>query len=245
MKDSSPYQFTPYENELIKRLTFNTFLKSKGFNFTRYPQVYWIPEERRFKRKYSYYDDSRPEYVNQAYDNPNKIFDIDLMGCYIFNSDGGYIELYKTTIEESASRISVNLNLPFLEVMELLQAIVLIHELGHWFSHACFVSNGYERRLSFQKADSVIKETIAQLSVIWSTLGMTDKKTQELLRIMDYLTSRQSYPYQQYLKLNKDFNKKNRILNRYINILDSWDYDLDYLLLKSKTLIPSIRLISK
>jgi hypothetical protein len=54
MSDSTPYQFTPYENELIKRLTFNTFLKSKEFNFARYPEVHWIPEDRRIKRMFSY-----------------------------------------------------------------------------------------------------------------------------------------------------------------------------------------------
>lgn len=244
MKDSSPYQFTPYENELIKRLTFNTFLKSKEFNFTRYPQVYWIPEERRFKRKDSYHNDSRPEYANQVYDNPNKIFDIDLMGCYIYNGDGGYIELYKITIEESASRISDYLSLPFLEVMELLQAIVLIHELGHWFSHACFVSNGDERRLAFQKAETVIIETIAQLTVIWSTMGLRDKKTQNLLRIMDFLTSRQSYPYQQYPRLKKHYSKKIRILNRYIKLLDYYMNDLGYLLFEKSNLeIETLRIV--
>jgi hypothetical protein len=236
MRDSTPYQFTPYENELIKRLTFNTFLKSKEFDFTRYPEVYWIPEDRRFKRMNSYYYDSRPEYANQVYDNPNKIFDIDLMGCYIYNSDGGYIELYKTTIEEAASRISENLTLPFLEVIELLQAIVLIHELGHWFSHACFVFDCYERRIAFQGSDTVIKETIAQLSVIWSTMGLKDKKTQNLLRIMDFLTSKQSYPYQQYPRLKKHYSKKIRILNRFIKLLDYYSNDLDYLLFERSNL---------
>jgi hypothetical protein len=236
MKDSSPYQFTPYENELIKRLTFNTFLKSKEFNFTRYPQVFWIPEERRFKRMDSYNYDSRPEYKNQVYDNPDKIYDIDLMGCYIFNSDGGYIELYQTTIEESSTRISRHLNLSFEEVIELLQAIVLIHELGHWFSHACFVYNGYNRRIAFQCADSEIIETIAQLAVIWSTMGLKDEKTQNLLRIMDFLTTKQSYPYRQYIKLKKHYSKKIRILNRYIKLLDYYMNDLDYLLFEKPNL---------
>jgi hypothetical protein len=211
-------------------------LKSKEFDFTRYPEVYWIPEDRRFKRMNSYYYDSRPEYANQVYDNPNKIFDIDLLGCYIYNSDGGYIELYKTTIEEAASRISENLTLPFLEVIELLQAIVLIHELGHWFSHACFVFDCYERRISFQGSDTVIKETIAQLSVIWSTMGLKDKKTQNLLRIMDFLTSKQSYPYQQYPRLKKHYSKKIRILNRFIKLLDYYSNDLDYLLFERSNL---------
>jgi hypothetical protein len=246
MNDSYPYRYTPYELELIKRLSFNVFKKSKHFDFDRYPEIFWVEG---YSRTSSFnsdkeWHDTRPinEDANFEYD-PN--YNIDLLGCYLYNKEANHIELYGLRIRETAERISKRLGIPYELTMELLQAIVLIHEIGHWFSHACFIEIPLYRMDSFNAASKEIIETIAQLSVIWSTLGMKDQKTQELLKIMDYLTSKQPYPYRQYLKLSKDYNKKNRILNRYINILDEWDYDLDYLLLKTKTLIPSIRLISK
>ena len=40
----TPYRYTPYELELIKRLTFNVFKKSKHFDFDRYPEIFWVEE---------------------------------------------------------------------------------------------------------------------------------------------------------------------------------------------------------
>lgn len=240
-----PYRYTPYELELIKRLSFNVFKKSKHFDFDRYPEIFWVEGYSRtssFKSDKEWHD-TRPknEDANFEYD-PN--YNIDLLGCYIYNKEANHIELYGPRIRETSERISKRLGISFELTIELLQAIVLIHEIGHWFSHACFIEHRQNRMESFQESDTAIKETIAQLCVIWSTLRMKDNKTKVLLIIMDYLTVKQPFPYRQYLKLRNDYNKKNIILNRYIKLLDGWDYDLDYLLLKSKTLTPSIRLIS-
>jgi hypothetical protein len=79
-----------------------------------------------------------------------------------------------------------------------------------------------------------IKETIAQLSVMWSVLGLQNKKVKSLLEIMSYLSQNQSWPYRQYLKMGNDYKKKSTILNRYVNLLDLENSDLNYLLLKNK-----------
>jgi hypothetical protein len=55
-----------------------------------------------------------------------------------------------------------------------------------------------------------------------------------LLEIMSYLSQNQSWPYRQYLKMGNDYKKKSTILNRYVNLLDLENSDLNYLLLKNK-----------
>jgi hypothetical protein len=241
-----PYRFSPYELKLLERLSFNVFKKSKHFDFDRYPEIFWVEEYYRTTSIKSgrVWQDTRPRNEDLNLDIEFD-FDIDLLGCYRYDYEHNYIELYGSRIRKTSERISNRLGIAYELTMELLQAIVLIHEIGHWFTQACIIELPRYRTDSFQAASKEIIETMAQLCVIWATLEMKDQNTKELLRIMDYLTSRQSYPYQQYLKLTKDYNKKNRILNRYINILDSWDYDLDYLLLKSKSLSPSILIISE
>lgn len=49
-----------------------------------------------------------------------------------------------------------------------------------------------------------------------------------------YLSHNQSRPYRQYLKMGNEYKKKSTVLNRYVNLLDFENSDLDYLLLKNK-----------
>ena len=112
---------------------FNVFKKSKHFDFDRYPEIFWVEG---YSRKSSIkcekkWNDTSPknENSNIEYD-PN--YNIDILGCYIYNKDENYIELYGTRIKETSERISKRLGISYELTLELLQAIVLIHEIGHF-----------------------------------------------------------------------------------------------------------------
>lgn len=227
-----PYRFNSFEMDLLRRLTNKVYLKSEHFEFGRYPIIYFGDS-----------DDSE-ELINKPQKNnlnfidteKNGKYDIDLLGCYRYEHlQEGYIEIYGDRIHDCAIIISAELGSDFIETKSLLQTIVLLHEIGHWFTHSCFKIFDYEQRMeSFENQTDDIVETLAQLSVLWSTLGLSNSKVKEMQRIMHHLTSDQSRPYKQYLKLGKHYTKKLTILNRYVKLLDIGNCDVDYLLLRNK-----------
>lgn len=226
-----PYKFNPFEMDLLRRLTNKVYLKSEHFEFGRYPIIYFGDS-----------DDSEgisdePQKNNLNFIDHEEIgkYDIDLLGCYRYEHlQEGYIEIYGDRIHECAKSISAELGLDFLETRSLLQTIVLLHEIGHWFTHTCFKLFCEERMESFEYQTMDITETLAQLSVLWSTLGLSNSKVKEMHGIMNHLTLEQSRPYKQYLKLGKHYTKKLTILNRYVKLLDIGNCDLDFLLLRNK-----------
>lgn len=237
-----PYRFNPFEMDLLKRLTFNVYLKNQHFEMNRWPIIYWGDFDRSIGggkyRKTSDLDrDDRD--LNENYDRDYSRYDIDLLGCYFYpRNEEGYIEIYKDRIHECAKDIANKLDLDFEITRSLLQTIVLLHEIGHWFSHCCFNENRKHRMYVFTYQTKEIKETIAQLSVIWSTLGLRNKKVKILNEIMDFLSNNQSWPYRQYLKLGKKTSKKSTLLNRYVQLLDMQNGDLNYLLLINQKMEP-------
>ena len=149
-----PYRYTSYELELIKKLSFNVFKKSKHFDFDRYPVIFWVEEYSGTSsslKSEKDWNDTRPENDESKIEyDPN--YNIDLLGCYIYNKEENHIELYGPRIRNTSERISKRLGIPYELTMELLQAIVLIHEIGHWFSHACFSDIRGNRMDSFHAA---------------------------------------------------------------------------------------------
>jgi len=231
MVNMHPYRFNLFDLDLLRRLTDRVYLKSDHFEFKRYPKIYWgnfndrtrLPGYQRINERNDLdnYDDSK--------------FDIDLLGCYYHNhNQEGYIEIYGDRIHECSFQISSELGLDFMEIRSLLQTIVLLHEIGHWFTHCCFQVNRANRMQFFRYQTKEIKETLAQLSVLWATLGLNNHSIRNLREIMSYLTNNQSRPYRQYLKLGTRLTKKSTILNRYIKLLDMGNCDLEYLLLNNK-----------
>jgi hypothetical protein len=231
----TPYRFNPFEMDLLRRLTFNVYLKNQHFDMNRWPLIYWGDFERSIgEGKYRKTSD-----LDESNDRDSSRYDIDLLGCYFYTSnEEGYIEIYRDRIHECAHRISNQLTLEFELTRSLLQTIVLLHEIGHWFSHCCFKENRKHRMYIFTHQTKEIKETIAQLSVVWSTLGLRNKKVNVLKEIMDFLSNNQSWPYRQYLKLGKKNSKKSTILNRYVQLLDAENCDLNYLLLMNQKMNP-------
>jgi len=231
----TPYRFNPFEMDLLRRLTFNVYLKNQHFEMNRWPVIYWGDFERSISGgKYRKTSD-----LDESNNRDSSEYDMDLLGCYFYTrNEEGYIEIYRDRIHECAHRISNQLNLEFEVTRSLLQTIVLLHEIGHWFSHCCFKENKEHRMLVFTHQTKEIKETIAQLSVIWSTLGLRNKKVNSLNEIMSFLSNNQSSPYRQYLKLQKQNSKKSTILNRYVQLLDAENCDLNYLLLSNLKMDP-------
>jgi hypothetical protein len=226
-----PYRFNPFEMDLLRRLTNKVYLKSEHFEFGRYPIIYFGDS------------DESEELINEPQKNnlnfidteKNGKYDIDLLGCYRYQHiQEGYIEIYGDRIHDCATSISAELGSDFIETRSLLQTIVLLHEIGHWFTHSCFKLFREERMESFEYQTLDITETLAQLSVLWSTLGLSNSKVKEMYEIMNHLTMEQSMPYKQYLKLGKHYTRKLTILNRYVKLLDIGNCDLDYLLLRNK-----------
>ena len=228
----TPYRFNPFEMDLIRRLSFNVFLKSEFFKLNRWPSVFWGDFDESKGQK------SKPNERQDLFDFSR--FDIDLLGCFFPLSNGeGFIEIYHDRIKDCSYEISQRLSLDFDEVRTLLQTIVLIHEIGHWFSYSCFKFKQKHRTQVFNYQTSEILETIAQLSVLWATMNLTNKKVRNMQLIMNFLTDHQSYPYKQYLRLGKNYTKKIRILKRYVELLDTENTDLDYLLLINKVPDPN------
>ncbi len=226
-----PYRFNPFEMDLLRRLTNKVYLKSEHFEFGRYPIIYFGDSDESEELN------NEPQKNNLNFIEREDIrkYDIDILGRYIYGHiEEGYIEIYGDRIHDCAIGISDELALDFLETRSLLQTIVLLHEIGHWFTHSCFKFLCEERMESFEYQTNDIVETLAQLSVLWSTLGLSNSKIKEMQRIMHHLTSDQSMPYKQYLKLGKHYTRKLTILNRYVKLLDIGNCDLDYLLLINK-----------
>ena len=226
-----PYRFNPLEMDLLQRLTFKVYLNNQHFKMNRWPLIYWGDFECSISEgKYRKTSD-----LDESNDRDSSRYDIDLLGCYFYTSnEEGYIEIYRDRIKECALRISNQLNLEFDLTRSLLQTIVLLHEIGHWFSHCCFKENREKRMYVFTHQTKEIKETIAQLSVIWAALGLRNKNVNAIRKIIEFLSQHQSWPYRQYFKLGKNTSKKSTILNRYVNLLDSENSDLNYLLLRNK-----------
>ncbi|MFN5218865.1 MAG: hypothetical protein ACK5CL_08855 [Sphingomonadales bacterium] len=223
-----PYQFSRFELDLMERLAVK-FTKYENFGFNRWPKIYWGNDLK--------YDntagDNQPSQLMKNYD-PH--FQIDLLGAYIHRGEGeGIIELYENRIYDSAERISKNLGMEFEKTFDWLRAIVLLHELGHWFAHWCIMERPYLLRLNYKilSEDKFITETMAQLSVIWACIGLTNSRIKNLLSIMDFLADRQPAPYYQYKKMGKNQSKIATIQKRYLKLLDLSNIDLEYLLFQT------------
>ncbi len=227
-----PYQFSRFELDLMERLA-EKFTKYNNFGFNRWPKIYWGND--------SNYDNTagnnQPTRLMENYD-PN--FQIDLLGAYIRSGEEeGIIELYENRIFNSAERISKYLGMEFEKTFDWLRAIVLLHELGHWFTHWCIMERPYLLRPKYKilSEDKYITETMAQLSVIWACKGLTNSRIKNLLSIMDFLADRQPPPYYQYKNMGKNQSKIATIQKRYLKLLDLSNIDLEYLLFQTN--IPS------
>lgn len=228
-----PYQFSAFELDLMSRLQ-KKFIRYNLFEFRRWPRIYWGNREESDLPK------QHDIIFDEKYDIPyDRRCQIDLLGVYRIRNyiEEGYIELYSDLISESAEHISNILKLNYTKTYEILRIIVLLHELGHWFTHSCCRKQFLFWGAAYQElsADKNVTETMAQLAVKWACYknAAADIKTIEL--IMDFLAEKQPRPYWLYKKLGGNYSKISTIQKRYIELVLQFNVDVDYLLLiKSK-----------
>ena len=110
-----------------------------------------------------------------------------VLGSYY--SDTPYIILYEQGINASAQRHNVP--------TEMLRAVVLIHEIGHWISHAVPDSRGEIWVTAiFKKEKENVKEMWAQLFAYW----IADEKS-DFKRAFDALNEHQLEEYHKYKEM--------------------------------------------
>jgi len=215
-----PYRFNILECYLLKRIE-KIYLDS-AYAFYRWPEVY-IGDIHDF-----------PPINNDKYDTINKDYnshDIDYLGHYVYqNSNEGHIRIYKDRIKDCAFRIAKNLGINGFHVMNDLLTIVLIHEIGHWFTHSCHVNNKNIRLKGFASQAEIMVESMAQLTVVWSMMKLKNDAIKRITLVFEYLVERQSYPYQAFKELGKKQTHVKTLLKRYGYIADDYEnnYGLDF-----------------
>jgi hypothetical protein len=223
------YRFSKLELSHMERLL--QVFKANEYDLIRWPEVYYSDHEN---------FNSNKEIDNDDFSNyENKIYIPDYLGVYKYNiHKEGYIVLYKDRIKECSLIIANRLKLDYQVTFNALKFIVLMHELGHWFTHWSHTNNHSQRSLSFYNQSKEVKETMAQLSFVWSIFGLKNPEIKQYREIFYYLVKHQPREYQMFLKLeniiaNKKeenrFSNKARIIKRYNKILDE-NLNLDFLL---------------
>jgi hypothetical protein len=158
-------------------------------------------------------------------------YNIDYLGLYVNGSSKeGHIRIFRDRIISCARRIANNLNVNEYHVVNDLLTIVLIHEIGHWFTHSCHINNRRIRIKGFASQEKIIKESMAQLTVVWSMMKLKNDATKRINLVFDYLVERQPYPYQAFRELGKKQSHAKTILKRYGYIADDYEnnYGLDF-----------------
>lgn len=222
------YRFSNLELSHMERLL--KVFKANEYDLNRWPEVYYCDHD-------DFYPNNEIDTDDIEYDG--RIYIPDYLGVYKYNIyNEGIIVLYKDRIKECSLEIANRLDLTFNEIFDALKFIVLMHELGHWFTHWCHTNNHSVRSFSFYQQTKEVKETMAQLSVVWSIFGLKNPKIKQYREIFYYLVQHQPQEYKVFLKLDNSstktkrerrFSNKATIINRYNKILDE-NLNLDFLL---------------
>lgn len=188
------------------------------YSFDRWPEIYWGTPPK------------KPQTDLSEFDIPENKFDADYLGMYIYSYNReGHIELFEERITDCAERISDDLFLNFEDVFRDLCFIVLMHELGHWFTHWCHLIEYSPRRKQFSNQPIEVKETLAQLTVMWSMMRLSNPSVNQKKKIFFHLVDNQSAPYREVLRFDNFFTKKGTILKRFNHLLDEKEWGIDYL----------------
>lgn len=214
------YRFSKLELSHMERLL--QVFKANEYDLIQWPEVYYCEHKDLYPINEIDTDDiSRFE---------NNIYIPDYLGIYKFDIyREGIIVLFKDRIKHCASKISNELSLDYNETFNALKFIVLMHELGHWFTHWCHTSNQVQRSISFHYQSTGVLESMAQLSFVWSIFGIKNPIIKQYREIFYFLVDHQPREYQIFLKLDNSttktqeerrFSNKATIIKRYNKILD-------------------------
>jgi hypothetical protein len=201
------YRFSNDELSLINNIK-KTF-KENGFGFDLLPEIYYCD----FCEAQMIFDLNESEMPEKDF-----IFNPDYLGVYSYSATKeGIIILYRDRILKTACVIhndKFQTKYSLDEVIKLLKAKVLIHELGHWLTHCCSLVNKTDVMTSFSFFPKIIKESMAQLTVLWSFLNHTTDFEYKLDDFSRVFIPMQPYPYYEFSDI-KHLNSPEIILKRY------------------------------
>lgn len=191
---------TEVDNSLIG--TCNSILEMAGFNGVGLPLIVLKDEEKELSR-------------DENWEN-------------WFNALGEYIAEKQEIILYGRAIAKASLDLDVEEIV--LRAVVLIHELGHYITHAHPLKGIAEEpfdNVLFSGSDTDFLECVAQLFAYWAT---KEDGPYNLHDVFDKLASKQSGPYKVYLKYLNESPKiilqAIAVLRASTNVVTMSDFDL-------------------
>jgi hypothetical protein len=156
MSGLTAYRFSA--QEINKMLWLKNLFTENGFIVDRFPEVYYDTFENA-RKVFPYLEETQEDIMNP-----------DLLGVYVYGLDGsgktatskeGVVILFSDRIG-NYSRLSGN-------VQEDIQFVVLMHELGHWFSHWPCADN-LRWDYGFHFTNKRTKEALANIIAHWCCL---------------------------------------------------------------------------
>ncbi len=206
----NPYRFSDDELKLLSNL--KEVFSANGFAINLWPEIYFCV----YDEAVLYFDLNKgDEHWSR---DENYLFNPDYLGVYLpLVNKEGVIVLFRDRIQEAAVRFYRRRQDSFKDfdiVINLMKTKVLIHEIGHWLTHACSMVNQQEVMLHFNLLPKIIKETMAQLTVIWSYYKHKSAFEYSLENFARIFMPLQPYPYYEFSKLSHIYSPE-IMLRRY------------------------------
>lgn len=201
------------DNEILLLNNVKDVYLKNGFGYEMLPEIY-----------YCNYDEAKLNFElkeSEISEEENYFFNPDFLGSYQYSvSKEGIIILYRDRILIAAHRIYSKNFQKFQnedEVIILLKAKVLIHEIGHWLTHYCSLINKHDIMNNFMFLPKIIIESMAQLTVLWSFKNHTTEFEYKLDNFCRVFMPLQPYPYYEFKKISH-IHSPEIIIKRYWGI---------------------------
>lgn len=210
--NSRAYRLNRFEIDAIKRLC---SLYNKKTSIDRIPEIYYE----------DFFEFDKIDDTDKEKPDISIFSNFDFLGEYIYKERReGEIHLYRNRIDQSAEYFSNLLGINFEEIRDLIKFIVLMHQLGHWFSHRICLDWSQD---IYSELSVNLRESLAQLNVAWSLHGLTSEYAILMRRVFFEMVRRQPFPYTDFrfsdtayghLRNGKSFRNRLTLINRFINI---------------------------
>ena len=211
MFSNSISQYRLSNNELLLLTNLSEIFSKNGFHIDKWPEIYYCDYN---IAKHHF------EILEKEYPEDNYIFNPDFLGIYRYKySKEGIIILFRDRILNTSSTFH-NKNKRFKnldEIITLLKAKVLIHEIGHWLTHSCAIVNKDEILIQFDFLPKIITESLAKLTVIWSFNKHKSEFEYKLESFARLFMPKQPKPYYEFNKVYHIYSPE-IILKRYLGI---------------------------
>lgn len=156
------YRFS--EQELIKMLCLKNLFASNGFVFNpdRFPEVYFTDFEnyRKYYPEFELGPEGTPDYLG-IYRFGFRGIDDTEKPLQCAETEEGFIVLFKDKIEAYSQSTGMN--------ETDVRFVVLMHELGHWFTHWAIDEKGKNWSVGYHLDNNYTHEALAQLIAYWAS----------------------------------------------------------------------------